>query len=248
MVHMNIRKRRRRSPPIPRCRSPRRASWAGHISVHQPGGDDKMLAPGGMIENAQGSIDLMSTDRPLRLGGGATNRRRHGAQAAIAADPAGGAMMLVCRCPACASAGALLWRRPPPWRSSRPRRRRHAPCRQADAATGRPPATVPAPPTPTPDAARAAPMTLLLRGLDKITGRPTDIVAPDRQAGAFRHPHHHGALLLFHPAPARRRKPRPLCRSTITAPTRARSGFFPAGCMPPAPASTAWSIRSMTCG
>jgi len=31
---------------------------SSYISI-TPGGDDKMLAPGGMIENAQGSVDLM---------------------------------------------------------------------------------------------------------------------------------------------------------------------------------------------
>ena len=39
-----------------------------YISI-QPGGDDKLLAAGGMIENAQGSADLMSMIGHFALGG-----------------------------------------------------------------------------------------------------------------------------------------------------------------------------------
>jgi phospholipid/cholesterol/gamma-HCH transport system substrate-binding protein len=39
-----------------------------YISI-QPGGDDKLLASGGMIENAQGSADLMSMIGHFALGG-----------------------------------------------------------------------------------------------------------------------------------------------------------------------------------
>jgi phospholipid/cholesterol/gamma-HCH transport system substrate-binding protein len=39
-----------------------------YISI-QPGGDDKVLASGGMIENAQGSADLMSMIGHFALGG-----------------------------------------------------------------------------------------------------------------------------------------------------------------------------------
>ena len=40
----------------------------GYLSI-APGGDDKMLADGGMIENAQGSIDLMSLISKFATGG-----------------------------------------------------------------------------------------------------------------------------------------------------------------------------------
>jgi phospholipid/cholesterol/gamma-HCH transport system substrate-binding protein len=40
----------------------------GYLSI-TPGGDDKMLAAGGMIENAQGSIDLMSLISKFATGG-----------------------------------------------------------------------------------------------------------------------------------------------------------------------------------
>ena len=208
------------------------AGMLGGLSVHHArAATTRMLPPGGMIDNAQGSIDLMNLVGRF-IGGGngqqpappAHSQRRHAQQRRHRRRRRHDSFALSL------SAGF----RPPPWRR-----------RQLPSADAQPHAACAAPTAQHPHAGAASqplqpagPMTLLLRGLDKITGRPTNIVAPDRQAGAFRHPHHHGALLLFHAAPARRRKPRPLCRSTITAPTRARSGSFPAGCMPPAPAST----------
>ena len=73
---------------------------------------------------------------------------------------------------------------------------------------------------------------LLLRGLDKITGRPTNITAPIGK------PVHFATLTItarfcYSTPPARRRKPPPLCRSRITAPTSRRAAFSPAGCMAP---------------
>ena len=89
---------------------------------------------------------------------------------------------------------------------------------------------------------------LLLRGLDKITGRPTDIVAPIGK------PVHFATLTIT----AR------YCYSTRASETpetaafvqiedhrpdqSGKARFFPAGCMPPAPASMPWSIRSMMSG
>ena len=88
----------------------------------------------------------------------------------------------------------------------------------------------------------------MLRGLDKITGRPTDIIAPIGKPVQF-------ATLTI---TAR------FCYSTPASETPesaafvqiedhrpdqpAQRGFSPAGCTVPAPASTAWSIRFMTCG
>jgi phospholipid/cholesterol/gamma-HCH transport system substrate-binding protein len=43
----------------------------GYLSI-TPGGDDKMLASGGTIENAQGSIDLMSLIGKFATGGSST--------------------------------------------------------------------------------------------------------------------------------------------------------------------------------
>jgi phospholipid/cholesterol/gamma-HCH transport system substrate-binding protein len=40
-----------------------------YISI-QPGGDDKMLASGGVIQNVQGSADLMNLIGHIGLGGG----------------------------------------------------------------------------------------------------------------------------------------------------------------------------------
>ncbi len=39
-----------------------------------PGGDDKMLAPGGFFDNVQGSIDLMNLVGRIGLGGSTTNQ------------------------------------------------------------------------------------------------------------------------------------------------------------------------------
>ena len=212
-----------------------------------------MMAAGGIIENAQGSIDLMGLVG--RFTGG-------GRRAAPASQPQPAAATQAarrrCRRPVKApdpgpGREGCFWRWCRwVWPPRLSRRRASATSRRAGAA--------PQPAVASRRRARAADAPaggarrrrkggteLMLRGLDKITGRPTDIAAPDRQAGAVRHPHHHGALCYSTP-PARRRKPRPLCRSRITAPTSRRGEFSPAGCMAPAPASTAWSIRSMMCG
>ena len=117
-----------------------------------------------------------------------------------------------------ASALAQVDRQPPPSADQR----RAADSRAAPAA---PAAGAPMPPPPPPAAPQG--------GTDAAAARAGQDHRPahqhhraDRQAGALRHPDHHGALLLFHAAPARRRKPRPLCRSRITAPTSRRARVF----------------------
>ena len=58
-----------------------------YISI-QPGGDDKLLASGGMIENAQGSADLMSMIGHFALGGnGSSSTPAPAAPAAPATAP-----------------------------------------------------------------------------------------------------------------------------------------------------------------
>ena len=46
---------------------------SSYLSI-TPGGDDKMLPPGGVIGNAQGSIDLMNLIGRMGLGGSTTNQ------------------------------------------------------------------------------------------------------------------------------------------------------------------------------
>ena len=109
---------------------------------------------------------------------------------------------------------------------------------------------------PAPDAGAAAAQLLPnAPGTDLDAARPGQDHRPahrhrraDRQAGALRHPHHHGALLLFHAGQRDAGDPAFVQIEDHRPDQPAPSGSFPAGCMPPAPASTAWSIRSMMSG
>jgi phospholipid/cholesterol/gamma-HCH transport system substrate-binding protein len=58
-----------------------------YISI-QPGGDDKLLASGGMIENAQGSADLMSMIGHFALGGNGSSSSSPAPAAPAPAAPA----------------------------------------------------------------------------------------------------------------------------------------------------------------
>jgi phospholipid/cholesterol/gamma-HCH transport system substrate-binding protein len=58
-----------------------------YISI-QPGGDEKLLASGGMIENAQGSADLMSMIGHFALGGNGSSSSAPAPAAPAAAPPA----------------------------------------------------------------------------------------------------------------------------------------------------------------
>ncbi len=88
---------------------------------------------------------------------------------------------------------------------------------------------------------------LLLRGLDKITGRPTNIIAPVGKAVQF------ATLTItarfcYSTPPSETPETAAFVQIEDHRPDQSPRRVFPAGCMVPALASMQWSIRSMTCG
>ena len=150
-----------------------------YLSV-TPGGDDKMLAPGGYFDNVQGTADHDEYDRQRQFG-----RQHHQAGAAAKAGAATIARRTMMRrtSDVPALAALLLGASFPPSLARRASRRRAS--RRRPLLASPPPAANAPDPAAAPDVGDttqplqpAGPMILLLRGLDKITGRPTDIIAP----------------------------------------------------------------------
>ncbi len=154
---------------------------SSYLSI-TPGGDDKMLVAGGYFDNVQGSIDLMNLITRFGTGESTTNQAPPAKPQTPQQLPPGHVavkrflppLLLAGACASAAHAQGVT----PARQACAGRQAHRSRASRLHRRTAADPSAAPDVGATSQPLQPAGPMILLLRGLDKITGRPTDIVAP----------------------------------------------------------------------